>query len=217
MKKLLVIVAVLAIAMVACAKPPADVPSATIDTAPAKAQPAADKPHDDMMVEPDAESDEDVAASEEPKDKPAGDVRMIDTEASSFEWTGYGPGKEHVGTFQEYEGTLTYEGGELVSAKGTIKADSVKSDSGGLDNHLKTDDFFRVEEHPDIEIVSKSIKDGKVTADLSFIGVTHQVTFPATVTEDGISADFLLDLTPYGIKYAAINDEARIKFDFVAK
>lgn len=142
----------------------------------------------------------------------SGDWEPIDTTASTFEFEGYAPGKSHVGTFNFYEGELLVEEGVVVGARGTINASSVQTGIDGLNKHLKSDDFFDVENHPEITFSSTSITDGVLTGDLTFIGITNKVSFPVTIDGTTLSAEFLLDTTPYDMKYVAVNKEVRIAF-----
>jgi len=137
----------------------------------------------------------------------------IDTTSSTFNFVGYGPGKEHTGTFENFNGMLYVENGAIIGAKGTIDASSAKTDSAGVDKHLLNEDFFNVEMYPEMSFSSTSISNGMMTGELSFIGVTKTISFPVTVTENSLSADFLLDITDYQIKYAGMDKEVRILFD----
>ena len=143
--------------------------------------------------------------------------KEIDSSKSNLEFEGYGPGKSHLGTFDSWNAQLGFADGKLVAAKGTIDPATVNTGIGGLDSHLKSDDFFDVENYPAIVIETTQIdhESSMVIADLTFHGVTKSITFPVNLTDDGMSADFLLDVTPFNLKYVAINDEVRIKFDLV--
>ena len=137
----------------------------------------------------------------------------IDPAKSTFTFEGYGPGKSHVGTFQEMSGTITMEmDGTITASEGTIQTASVKSDSDGLDNHLKNEDFFDVERYPTITWKSNSINDEEMIGELTFLGVTRTITIPIIMKENSLSADFLLDTSQFGMSYAGVNDEVRIAF-----
>lgn len=62
-----------------------------------------------------------------------------------------------------------------------IDAASINTRSEDRDNHLKSADFFNVEQFPKIQFVSKSITksgdDYKITGDLTIKDVTKEVTF----------------------------------------
>lgn len=71
---------------------------------------------------------------------------------------------------------------ENSSVKVTIDAASVDTNNEDRDNHLRSGDFFDVENHPNITFVSKSVKkvdDGEyeVTGDLTIREVTKTETF----------------------------------------
>ena len=53
-----------------------------------------------------------------------------------------------------------------------------------------------------------------LTGDLTFLGVTKELTFPVILTDESISADFVFDATLFGMSHAATNDEVRIAFTF---
>ena len=58
----------------------------------------------------------------------------------SFE--GFGPGKSHLGKFDNWNGELFLENQEIVGFEGTIQTNSVNTGIGGLDTHLNSEDFF---------------------------------------------------------------------------
>lgn len=136
----------------------------------------------------------------------------IDTTTSTFEFEGFALDgkKSHVGIFQTWEGNLYKENDEIIGFSGLIQADSVKTDSGGLDNHLKNDDFFDVEVYPTIEFITTDLTDTEATGDLTFHGVTNSITFPIAKTSNTLNAEFLLDTTPFNLKYTGINKEVRL-------
>lgn len=145
-----------------------------------------------------------------------GDIVPINTETSMFEFEGYGPGKSHVGVFEEFSGNLLYNNGQIVGVEGTIQADSVNTGIGGLDSHLKNEDFFHVEMYPEIQFSSTNIdtQAGQATGPLTFLGVTKEITFPVEVTDNSISTDFILDTTPFGMQHTGTDKEVRIAFEF---
>lgn len=137
----------------------------------------------------------------------------INVEKSFFEFEGFGPGKSHVGSFSDFEGVLLYSGDELIGAEGSINPTSADTGINGLNNHLMSEDFFYVEMFPKISFGQSQIKDGVMIGDLTFLGQTKEVSFPVTVTENGIEGNFLLDLSPFGIKYTLLEEKVRITFE----
>lgn len=89
------------------------------------------------------------------------------------------------GAFREFEGTIEI-GDDLTSAeaRGTIKAASLDTNEPKRDDHLRSVDFFDVDNHPDITFHSTAIKPidedtFEVTGDLTMHGVTKPITLTA--------------------------------------
>lgn len=140
----------------------------------------------------------------------------ISTSSSSFLFEGFGPGKSHVGSFEEYSGTLHKQDGKIVGFEGTIQSDSLTSEEKNdrLESHLKSEDFLNVESYPIITFKSKSIdsETGVVTGDLTFLGVSKEISFQSDLTDNSVSTDFVLDASEFGLSNPAANDEVRIAF-----
>lgn len=205
MKKLLVgLVALMSIFLVACTAPSDDLARAQVNE-----EPTVEETVITEKIETSNETTTETTME--------GTEVPLDTSKSTFEFEGFAPGKSHVGTFENWTGRFVVQGGKIVSAKGTVDPASVKTDSAGVDKHLKTDDFFDVAKYPEITIVSKTIGDGNVVADLTFRGVTKEISFPANITSNSIAAEFALDTTPFAFKYVGVDKEVRIKFNMVAQ
>lgn len=72
----------------------------------------------------------------------------------------------------------------------TIKADSLSSGFGALDEHLVSADFLEVATYPEITFVSTGVevtgdKTANVTGDLTIHGTTQPVTLETTLTHIG--------------------------------
>lgn len=84
------------------------------------------------------------------------------------------------GSFQEFEGTAVL--GEDPSLTVTIQVASVDTRNEDRDNHLRSADFFDVENYPTITFTSHNyeIKDdvAEITGDLTIKDVTRQLTIP---------------------------------------
>lgn len=88
------------------------------------------------------------------------------------------------GQFNDFEGTVIFDGKDLASASvtATIKTASIDTDDEDRDNHLRSDDFFSATEFPEMTLVSTKITPGEgtaftITADLTIKGVTKEVIF----------------------------------------
>lgn len=84
------------------------------------------------------------------------------------------------GVFETFDVTIvTAENPHDSTIEATIDVASVNTGNEGRDNHLRTSDFFLVEEHPTMSFVSTSFDgepdDFSVTGDLTLRGVTKSV------------------------------------------
>ncbi len=140
------------------------------------------------------------------------------------------------GLFDVEGGVL--KAGEFTLDMNTISCSDLEGKKkDGLEGHLKNKDFFNVEKFPTTKFVvaSSEVKDGKlhVTGNLTIKDVTKSITIPATLTENGNdvtlkSETFGVDRTDFGVKYGsgkffdnlkdkAINDIIEFSFDIKAR
>jgi polyisoprenoid-binding protein YceI len=97
------------------------------------------------------------------------------------------------GHFNEYEGRL--EVGEDLAhtrAYGTVKTTSISTDWDQRDQHLKSPDFFDVEQYPELKFESTKIEQVddetfRIIGNLEMHGVTKEITLEAVV--DGTDVD----------------------------
>ena len=89
------------------------------------------------------------------------------------------------GRFDEFEGRILLEPAKLEtsSVEFHIRAASIDTDLPDRDKHLRSGDFFDVENHPEIVFKSESIKRAgkdlyEVTGILSIRGVEKRITLP---------------------------------------
>jgi polyisoprenoid-binding protein YceI len=88
------------------------------------------------------------------------------------------------GRFKAFEGTLLLDEENPANSSGAFTIDVASIDTGSdyRDGHLRTADFFHVEQHPTMTFKSTRVEpaggnDYKVTGDLTIIGTTRPVTF----------------------------------------
>ena len=91
------------------------------------------------------------------------------------------------GRFSDFEGTISLDEAnpDQSSVSFAIKTASVDTNVGDRDNHLRSDDFFAAEKHPELTFKSKKVtKKGAesfdVTGDLTIRGTTKEVVLPVT-------------------------------------
>jgi polyisoprenoid-binding protein YceI len=87
------------------------------------------------------------------------------------------------GSFNEFDGTGFFdaENPSTSWAKLTIKAASIDTRNADRDAHLRSNDFFDMENHPEIRFESTAVQQVssdtyRVTGDLTIKGVTNPVT-----------------------------------------
>ncbi|MGW0513506.1 YceI family protein [Streptomyces olivaceoviridis] len=87
------------------------------------------------------------------------------------------------GSFQDFTGTLHLDGEDPAESTATldVKLESVDTGNADRDGHLKSADFFKVEEFPVMAFRSTKAEslggdDYRITGDLSLLGVTKPLT-----------------------------------------
>ena len=115
------------------------------------------------------------------------------------------------GRFTTFEGTLVIaEDPAQSSVSVTIDATSIDTRDENRDNHLKTNDFFDVENHPSWTFTSTAVRylgKGKLEVDgaLTIRGTTRAVTLDASL--EGVVRD------PYGNRRVGFSASAEINRD----
>jgi len=148
-----------------------------------------------------------------------GQKYVITPQNSKIEFTGSKVTGSENGSFGDFSGQIDYSGNPETSRVNiAIKVDSVKTDSQGLETHLKTADFFDVAKYPEATFISISIKPGgengathTITGNLNMHGVTKGITFPATisVTPEAatVESSFSINRKEFGINYPGKRDD----------
>ncbi len=91
------------------------------------------------------------------------------------------------GKFTSFTGSLALDPNDLehATAKGVIDTASITTGDERRDAHLRSADFFDVENHPHITFETKRVaRDGshlRLTGDLTIRGVTNEVTLEGSV------------------------------------
>lgn len=141
--------------------------------------------------------------------------KKINLETSKIEWVGRKLTGAHIGHISFIGGTLQFEGDKLKGGQfqvdmTSITVNDLQAGKGKekLEGHLKNDDFFGVDKHPNSTLVFKTIKDNgdgnyTITADLTIKGITKPVTFDLAVSNGRARTSFKVDRTKYDIKYGS--------------
>ena len=113
------------------------------------------------------------------------------------------------GSFAEGAATISFPSTDLAEMKveGTVAAKSIDTNNADRDEHLRSADFFDVEQHPTITFTSREVTpeaDGRFTlkGDLTMRGVTRQIE---------LSGEYLgTAVDPWGNQKVAISAEGTI-------
>lgn len=140
----------------------------------------------------------------------------VDTKNSEVIWRGYKVLGEHHGNITLNKGVLNIEGNNIVGGEFEMDMTSIENSdlSGGsnakLVGHLKSEDFFDVENHKTatLEITKatrKSKGEYRISGNLTIKGITHPVIFNTTMevvdNSTKANATIRVDRTMYDIKY----------------
>jgi len=142
------------------------------------------------------------------------------TKESRILWRGTNVlGQGHDGTIQFTSGTLGLsKEGKIQTGAFNIDMTSITSADQslwqrrkGLDDHLKSADFFSVAKFPNATMSIKKVVAGKklpqfnITGDLTLKGITKPVNFPAVINQTKgkikANAEFSINRTDWGIYY----------------
>ncbi|GHC60428.1 YceI family protein [Ulvibacter litoralis] len=140
-------------------------------------------------------------------------IERKEVKEGTITWKGKKILGSHTGTIDLKSGYLEMDGdaltgGEFIVDMTTIVCTDLEGDTKGkLEGHLKSDDFFGVENHPIATLtIKKATKSGNtyaVTGDLMIKGVTESIDFDLEMGDSGASTSVKVDRTKYGIKYGS--------------
>jgi polyisoprenoid-binding protein YceI len=98
------------------------------------------------------------------------------------------------GTFDDFTGTVAFDAADpgATAVTVTIQAESINTRNTQRDEHLRSNDFFAMEQHPQITFVSTAFTPTgdasfDLAGDLTIKGVTNSITVP--FTHEGAATD----------------------------
>ena len=145
------------------------------------------------------------------------------------------------GRFLDFEGTIKFDDAkpEQSSVTFTIKTSSVDTGEPDRDKHLRTADFFSVDEHPTISFTSTRVRrisanQFEVVGPLALHGVKKEITLPVTFLggvkdpwgkeRAGFDAELTINRKDFGLNWNAaleaggfmVGDEVKISLSIQA-
>lgn len=163
------------------------------------------------------DSTQQAAAAGIPVDKAATVIKWVGRKGVAGAKLG-----QHDGTISLADGSLMMKDNKVVGGKFTFDMKSITVNDlqgemkGKLEGHLKASDFFKVDSFPtaqfEITKVEETGAEAKVEGNLTILGVSKNISFPATIkyNEGGkavvATAKFDIDRTQWNIVYG--NDQS---------
>ncbi|MGB1449416.1 MAG: YceI family protein [Flavobacteriaceae bacterium] len=140
--------------------------------------------------------------------------KNIDTAASNIHWLGKKVTGQHEGNISLKSGNITLTEGTVTGGNFVVDMTSMTctdlqgGSAGKLIGHLKSDDFFGVENHPEATLVFTKVEakgNGlyAVTGDFTIKGITKAANFDLTVTGDSATAKVIIDRSKHDIRYGS--------------
>ena len=161
----------------------------------------------------------------------------IELEKSNIQWKGAKLTGAHTGSIKFQEGNIVLKDGKLVGGKFIVDMKTINNDDlsgrskNRLVNHLKSDDFFGVDQHPTSTLIFKELNlvdsnQYNIIADLTIKGITQPVEFVVNIDDRQGSAKLVIDRSKYNVRYGSksffdnlgdkvINDEFEITVNVV--
>lgn len=138
----------------------------------------------------------------------------IDIPKSIINWEGKKITGQHEGTVNFKDGYLVFKdkkvaGGSFTAdMKSLSNNDQTGSSKLKLEGHLKSDDFFGVDNYPTSTLVFKSIANKGnntylITADLTIKGITNSIQFDLIVSPNKATASLNVNRTKYDIRFGS--------------
>lgn len=140
--------------------------------------------------------------------------KKIEVKDSNIEWEGEKVTGSHEGTIELKDGYFTMENGELKGGEFVMDMTSITvtdlegEDKGKLEGHLKSDDFFGVNNHPTAKLVITSVAKKSngtygVVADLTIKEKTNSITFDLDMDDTSASTELTIDRSKYDVRYGS--------------
>ena len=140
--------------------------------------------------------------------------REVNTSKSKVTWKAYKVTGSHTGTIELNSGVLVFDndklsGGEFVVNMGSLVSTDLEGEyKGKLEGHLKSDDFFGVEQHPTSKLVLTNVTpNGKnsyeVKGDLTIKGITKSISLDVSVYGSKATATMKVDRAQYDVRYGS--------------
>ena len=139
----------------------------------------------------------------------------INNKTSSIEWVGKKIGGQHNGEIKIKSGSLTIKDNKIESGNFTMDMNSItcadledEAYNNKLVGHLKSDDFFGINDHPESSFIitnSTTFKDNKsaVKGNLTIKGITEEILFFVERIDNTFKATIDVDRSKHNVRYGS--------------
>ena len=140
---------------------------------------------------------------------------IINVKKSSVKWLGKKVTGQHDGTIKIKSGSIELKNNEIVGGSFIIDMNSIKcndlKDEGynkKLVGHLKSDDFFGVNQFPEASFVIKSASEfsndkSTVSGTITIKGKTENISFEVLKNQKTFSSNVDIDRSKFNIRYGS--------------
>jgi len=131
------------------------------------------------------------------------------------------------GTLAGFKGSIIFDPANLATStiEASVETNTIDTDNGTRNDHLKSDSYFDVAKYPTINIKSVSFKhksgnNYSGTFNLTIKNVTKIVEVPFTYTETGntiaYKGNFQIERTDYGVGASSLvmSNDVKVDIDF---
>lgn len=130
---------------------------------------------------------------------------------ASVSFTGFGPGKKHLGSFSGVDSKLAIGKDGKLSGQIVVDMNTLSTDTEGVTKHLKTDAFFDVAKFPTAFFALSSIENNMATGVMTIKGVTKDISFPIVESDTEWTTTFTLNMKEFGIDQTFANETVEIQ------
>ena len=140
--------------------------------------------------------------------------KNVDVTKSNIHWLGEKVTGFHEGNLSLKSGSLTMNEGNVTGGRFVVDMNSMTCTdlegeyAGKLIGHLKSDDFFSVDKHPEATLTFTAVENKgngvfAVTGDFTIKGKTNPEQFDLVVDENGATAKVVIDRSKYDVRYGS--------------
>ena len=130
------------------------------------------------------------------------------------------------GSFNDFNAKIEFDENDknVSSVVASVQTASIDTNNDKRDNHLKGEDFFDVEKHPEMTFQSKKVEfhsdsQASITGDFTLLGVTKEVVFETEylgsakafgTTKIGFTATTAINRKDFGMQYNRVLDSGGV-------